>query len=69
MDVKPRQIWEFRFNHRARWRLVRVTNVGSEAVELEFLDMPSAADSAKAFKVTNSEMANRDRYRFVSSRP
>jgi hypothetical protein len=69
MDVAPHQIWEFRFNRRAKWRLVRVINVSWEAVELEFLDIPDAAASAKTFKVARTEMANRDCYRFVSGRP
>jgi hypothetical protein len=44
-------------------------NVSWQAVELEFLDLPDATASAKIFKVARTEMANRDRYRFISGRP
>jgi hypothetical protein len=70
MNVKPHQVWEFRPNHRMAWRAIRIVNVSPEAVEVQFLHIPSdAPESVRTFKTATGEMSDKSRYRFVSDRP
>jgi len=65
-EVKPFQIWDVRENEKAPWREAMVINVSPDAVELQFLDMPSAPYVSRIFKASWSRMkADKKRYRFV----
>jgi hypothetical protein len=69
-DVKPNQIWDTRPNTEAQWRRVKVINVSLGAVELQYLDTPSASEIATTFATTQSAMfASTAIFRLVSDAP
>jgi hypothetical protein len=68
-DVKPNQIWDTRPNAEAQ-RRVKVINVSLDAVELQYLDTPSASEIATTFATTQSAMfASTAMFRLVSDAP
>jgi hypothetical protein len=65
-DVKPFQIWDVRENEKAPWREAKVINLRRDAVELQFLDMPNAPNSARTFNASCKQMlSDKKRYRLV----
>lgn len=69
-DVRPNQVWDVYSNHDDRWRPVRVLNVLSDEVELQYLDMPGVSDLARTMRVSRAHMLhNQTAYRLVTDVP
>ena len=68
LDVRPTEIWETRVSEREPWRRVRVLDVISDVVELQYLDMPEV-NVARTFKTTLALMSKEAVFRFVAKAP
>jgi hypothetical protein len=67
MNVKPNQVWEQFSKSENVWRRIRVSNVLSSEVELQYEDgRQYPNDLARTFRVNASTMSDIKQFRFVA---